>query len=144
KPPSCYLLSVAGDLVFMADFHRPGKAFAKGGYANAKSTDDERSAAAGVGHARAEWSIFDAEAKGPNAGIKLAESKNEIAAMGRAELASASATSGALTAKVGLAVDTGVGVNEDGVEAKVLGTGISLGRKVGISLLGNEISFKLW
>uniref|UniRef100_A0A3Q1EY08 Uncharacterized protein n=1 Tax=Acanthochromis polyacanthus TaxID=80966 RepID=A0A3Q1EY08_9TELE len=129
----------------MADnFHRPGNAFAKGGYADAKSTDDKRTASAGIGHARGEWSIFDAEAKGPNAGAAVKASADGAEVFGRAELASASATAGPMTAKVGLAVDTGLGVGKDGVEAKVLGTGISLGRKVGISLFGNEISFKLW
>uniref|UniRef100_A0A668SJG6 Uncharacterized protein n=1 Tax=Oreochromis aureus TaxID=47969 RepID=A0A668SJG6_OREAU len=103
-------------------------------------------AEAGVGHARAEWSVFDAEAKGPNASAGAGASVASVSAQAfaRAEIASASASAGPLKATVGLGLDTGVGVSPTGFEAKVLGTGISFGRKMGISLFGTGFEFNLW
>ena len=40
--------------------------------------------------------------------------------------------------KIGLSAKTGVGVKDDSVEVKAFGTGITLGRKVGISVLGTS------
>lgn len=40
--------------------------------------------------------------------------------------------------KLGLGADTGGSAGLGGVEAKVLGTGFSLGKKTGVSVLGNE------
>jgi hypothetical protein len=44
----------------------------------------------------------------------------------------------AFDCKLGLSASTGVGVRDDSVEVKALGTGITLGRKVGISVLGSS------
>uniref|UniRef100_A0A3P8U221 Si:ch73-106k19.5 n=1 Tax=Amphiprion percula TaxID=161767 RepID=A0A3P8U221_AMPPE len=151
--------SAAGLVEMIDTFDRKGKAFAKGRYAGTDKTavafknkpgerlpKAELSAAAGVGHARAEWSVFDADAKGPNAcaGVGASVASLGAEAFAKAELASASASAGPVKVKVGLAADTGVGVGLTGVEAKVLGTGISFGRKMGISLFGSEFSFNLW
>lgn len=134
---------------FVKNIERPGKAFAAGTYAGADAFDDDDKvgvyAAAGVGYSRAEWSVFDAEAKGPNASAGAGLSLGSGArAMARAELASASAGAGPLKAEVGLGVDTGVGVGPRGVEAKFLGTGFTIGPTTSISLLGNTVSLKLW
>lgn len=97
-----------------------------------------------MGHAAAGWRIFDAEAKGPNAAAEAAMTEDAVGAIARAELASASASVGNVKATVGLGVDTGAKVTSDGVEAKVLGTGVKLGRTVGVSLFGTGFEFKLW
>jgi len=99
---------------------RPGRASASGFYADARTSATglenkpmkripkaEVFAGAGVGHARAEWSVFEAEAKA------------EVSA------------------------DTKVEIGLMGAEVKLLGTGLSYGRKMGISLFGNEIAFEL-
>ena len=39
---------------------------------------------------------------------------------------------------LGVGVDTGVGVKDDSLEIEFLGTGITIGRKVGISVLGSS------
>uniref|UniRef100_A0A3B5AGI8 Uncharacterized protein n=1 Tax=Stegastes partitus TaxID=144197 RepID=A0A3B5AGI8_9TELE len=151
--------NTAGIVEMIDTFDRPGKAFAKGGYAGTEeyavglnNKPGERipkaglSAAAGIGHARAEWSVFDAEAKGPNAcaGIGASAGSLSAEAFARAEVASASAAAGPVKVKVGLAADTGVGVGLTGVEAKVLGTGVAIGRKIGVSFLGSGFEFNLW
>lgn len=105
---------------------RPGRAFA----------DDN--------HARAEWSIFDAEAKGPSAEAEATTEFLRARAFAKAELASASASVGPAKATVGLSADSGIEISPTQVEAKVLGTGFSLGRKVGISLFGTGFEFELW
>ncbi|CAG5927857.1 unnamed protein product [Menidia menidia] len=140
-------------------FDRPGRAFACDTYAGtstyAHGLENKTGkripkagicAEAGVGRAKAEWSICEAEAKGPNAAAGLGASAGTLSAsaFARAEVASASASAGPVTAKVGLSVDTGAEIGLTGVEAKVLGTGFSFGRKMGVSLFGNEFSFKLW
>ncbi|KAI9515549.1 hypothetical protein NQZ68_023199 [Dissostichus eleginoides] len=147
-------------IVEMIDtFDRPGKAFTKGTYAGtnkyAVGLEDKPgkripragvSASAGVGHARAEWSVYEAEAKGPNASAGIGASAGSLSAsaFARAEVASASAAAGPLTAKVGLSADTGVTVGATQIEAKVLGCGFSFGSKMGFSLLGSGFEFKLW
>ncbi|KAF4107749.1 uncharacterized protein LOC131549541 [Onychostoma macrolepis] len=61
-------------------------------------------------------------------------------AMARAEIASVSAKAGPFGVKVGLGFDTGASAGLDGVEAKVLGTGFSVGPRTGVAVLGNEAS----
>ncbi|XP_049436166.1 uncharacterized protein LOC125891173 isoform X1 [Epinephelus fuscoguttatus] len=130
---------------------RPGKAVAAASYASAGKYEDDSEdeigvyAGAGLGHARAEWSFFDAEAKGPNASAGAEISKAAgVKAMAKAEVASASASAGPVKATIGLAADTGIGVGPSGVEAKVLGTGFTVGRKIGVSFLGSGFEIKLW
>ncbi|KAL6475743.1 hypothetical protein MHYP_G00167830 [Metynnis hypsauchen] len=139
------------------NFDRPAEAFADGLYADAdtyvdgfKNEPGKRVpkagavAEAGVGRAGARWSVFQTEARGPNASACAEANVLEAGAMARAEVGSASASAGPLEAKVGLAVDTGVKVGPGMVEAKFLGTGVTLGSTIGISLFGNELKFKLW
>ncbi|XP_042348576.1 uncharacterized protein LOC121947547 [Plectropomus leopardus] len=142
----------AGRSQMMIDtIERPGKAFATGTFASAGKFEDDSEeeigvyAGVGVGHARAEWSVFDAEAKGPNAsaGAEISR-KAGVRAIAKAELASASASAGLVKATVGLAADTGIGIGPSGVEAKVLGTGVTIGRKIGVSFLGSGFEIKLW
>lgn len=152
-------VGLPGAVEMIDTFDRPGNAFATGTYAGAGTFaagfEDKPGkrlpkagayAAAGVGYARAEWSVFDAEAKGPNAsaGVGASAASLSARAFANAEVASASASAGPVKAKVGLAVDTGVGISPTGIEAKLLGTGVSIGRKTSFSVLGNEIEFNLW
>uniref|UniRef100_A0A3Q3MXV3 Uncharacterized protein n=1 Tax=Labrus bergylta TaxID=56723 RepID=A0A3Q3MXV3_9LABR len=127
---------------------RPGKASAKNSYAAAvdRTDDGVMYAGAGWGHARAEWRIFDAEAKGPNASVGAELTDESFRAMAKAEVASASASAGITKATLGLSADTGVGIGKSGVEAKFLGTGFSIGRKTGFSLFGSgfELDFSKW
>ncbi|XP_032240490.2 uncharacterized protein LOC5514999 isoform X2 [Nematostella vectensis] len=97
-------------------------------------------AEAGVGEAKAEYSIFEAAARGPNAGASAEASVLGVKAMATAGIGTASAQAGPIGVKVGLALDTGVGLGVDGFEAKFLGIGFSVGPKTSISLLGNEVS----
>ncbi|OCT58309.1 uncharacterized protein LOC495244 isoform X1 [Xenopus laevis] len=97
-------------------------------------------AGAGVGRARAAVSVLEAEAKGPNASAGAVAKIYRAEAMARAEVGSVSASAGPIKATLGLGVDTGVKVGVDGVEAKILGTGIRLGPNPSISLLGSELS----
>ncbi|KAI7810738.1 uncharacterized protein LOC130553244 [Triplophysa rosa] len=97
-------------------------------------------AEAGVGRARAELSVLEAEAKGPNAGASAAANVIGLSAMARAEVGSASAKAGPVGVKVGLGVDTGASIGAGGVEVKILGTGVSFGPKTSVSLLGSEVS----
>ncbi|KAG8003009.1 hypothetical protein GBF38_015659 [Nibea albiflora] len=128
--------------------NRPGDAFTAGTYVGTGTLRDTSGiyAGAGVGYAHAEWGMFDAEAKGPNAcaGFGVSESDGSAKAMAKAELASASASAGPVKATVGLALDTGVSVSPTQIEAKVLGTGFSVGRTTGFSVLGSGFEFKLW
>uniref|UniRef100_A0A671QCG1 Uncharacterized protein n=1 Tax=Sinocyclocheilus anshuiensis TaxID=1608454 RepID=A0A671QCG1_9TELE len=128
----------------------PASAHTEGTYARARSYDEEGKsipkigvyAVAGVGRARAEYSAFEAEAKGPNASAGAEVSGIRAGAMARAEIASASAKAGPVGLKVGLGFDTGLSAGVDGVEAKVLGTGFSIGKKTSVSVLGNEACFE--
>ncbi|KAK2886130.1 hypothetical protein Q8A67_016967 [Cirrhinus molitorella] len=127
-------------------YNRPGNACKKGKFARAEKyvEDDIHKtgvyAEAGVGRAHAEYSVFEAEAKGPNASAGAEISGVGAGAMARAEIASASAKAGPVGVKVGLGFDTGLSAGLDGVEAKVLGTGFSVGKKTSVSVLGNEAS----
>lgn len=146
-----------GLLDIFDNFDRPGDASAKATYARAgtyanwlEGKPGKRIPKAGVyaeaedGKARAEFSVFEAEAKGPNASAGAGVNPLRASAFARAELASASASAGPLKAKVGLAADTGASVSLTGLEVQVLGTGFSFGRKMGVSFLGNGIEFNLW
>ncbi len=115
--------------------NKPGKRFARAG----------AYAAAGVGYARYENSIVDAEIKGPNAAAGIGASSGSGArAFVKAEVASASVSVGPAKATVGLAADTGVSVGSSGVEARMLGTGFAIGpARVSISVLGSSIEFSL-
>ncbi|KAL6475742.1 hypothetical protein MHYP_G00167820 [Metynnis hypsauchen] len=139
------------------NFDRPAGAYADGLYADADTYADGPEnkpgkripkagavAKAGVGRAGARWKIFQAEAKGPNASAGAEANVLEAGAMARAEVGSASASAGPVGVKVGLGVDTGVKVGPTMIEAKVLGTGVTLGSTIGISLFGSELKFKLW
>lgn len=74
--------------------------------------------------------IFEAEAEGHSAGAK---SSMEFLSAGTV----------ASTSPVSLSADTGVAISPTRVEVKVLGTGFSIGCKVGISLFGTGAGFKL-
>ncbi len=110
--------------------NKPGKRIPKVGY----------KAEAGIGRARTKAGVFEAEAKGPNASAAAEISPVGVGAIARAEIASASAKAGPLGVKVGVGFDTGASIGVDGVEVKFLGTGISIGPKISISVLGSEAS----
>uniref|UniRef100_A0A803JGH7 Uncharacterized protein n=1 Tax=Xenopus tropicalis TaxID=8364 RepID=A0A803JGH7_XENTR len=97
-------------------------------------------AAAGVGEAKAEYSVFGAEAKGPNASAGAEANAYRAGAMVRAEVGSVSAAAGPVKATLGLGVDTGVQVGADGIEAKILGTGIRVGPNPSVSVLGSGLT----
>uniref|UniRef100_A0A8C1K4V8 Uncharacterized protein n=1 Tax=Cyprinus carpio TaxID=7962 RepID=A0A8C1K4V8_CYPCA len=94
----------------------------------------------GVGQACPENPIIKAEVKGPSSSSGVKVSAVGVEAMARAEVASASVKAGQVGVKVGLGFDTGACVGEDGVEAKFLGTGFTIGQKTSISVLGSEAS----
>lgn len=97
------------------------------------------SAEIGIGLARAEISVFEAEARGPNASATVEASQAGVQAMVGASAGSITAGVGPVSAKLGLGLDTGVAAGPDGLEVKVLGTGFSVGRKTGVSILGSEL-----
>uniref|UniRef100_A0A3B3Y6A7 Uncharacterized protein n=1 Tax=Poecilia mexicana TaxID=48701 RepID=A0A3B3Y6A7_9TELE len=143
----------AGFLEALDTYDHPGDAYTEDTYARARTYAIEGGedkpgmrvpkagayAEAGVGKARAEWSVFEAEANGPNASAGAGANPLGASAFARAELASASAAAGPVKVKVGLAADTGVSVGAHGLEAKVLGTGFTIGERQGVSLLGSEV-----
>uniref|UniRef100_A0A3B1J2X5 Uncharacterized protein n=1 Tax=Astyanax mexicanus TaxID=7994 RepID=A0A3B1J2X5_ASTMX len=151
------LIDLGGIVDIIDNYDRPGSASTDATYAEAGTYayafEDKAGkripkagakAAAGVGRARAEWSVFEAEAKGPNASAGVHADVLGVGAMARAEIAGASAAAGPLGVKVGLGVDTGVDLSGGSAEVKVLGCGVSVGRKMGISLFGSELSLQLW
>ncbi|XP_026077885.1 uncharacterized protein LOC113055716 [Carassius auratus] len=157
KKPSVQLASVNVDALEVVNvidtYDRTASAYAEhkyarsGSYAEAfENKPGERIpkagvyAEAGVARARAEYSVFEAEAKGPNASAGAGVSVVGAGAMARAEIASASAKAGPIGVKLGLGLDTGASVGLGGVEFKFLGTGVSLGPKTGVSVLGSEAS----
>ncbi|KAE8577651.1 hypothetical protein XENTR_v10023005 [Xenopus tropicalis] len=97
-------------------------------------------AGAGVGKARAAVSVLEAEAKGPNASAGAEANAYRAGAMVRAEVGSVSAAAGPVKATLGLGVDTGVQVGADGIEAKILGTGIRVGPNPSVSVLGSGLT----
>ncbi|XP_076854690.1 uncharacterized protein LOC143509752 [Brachyhypopomus gauderio] len=147
-------VKIEGILDVIDYYDRPGDVRSEGPYANAYTyayafTDEPGKrvpkagaiAEAGVGRAAAEFSIFEAEAKGPNASAAAQANVLGAGAMARAEVGSASASAGPVRVTAGLGVDTGVRVGPDGLEVKFLGTGVTVGETgVGVSVLGNEIS----
>lgn len=145
--------ALSGLIGMLDTYDRPASATAEGSYANQdayakgfKHEPGERipkagySAEVGFGRARAEASIFEAEARGPNASAKAEASLTKVEAMGRAEVVSVSGKAGPVAAKLGVGFDTGASVGLDGVEIKFLGTGFSFGPKMGVSVLGSEAS----
>uniref|UniRef100_A0A673K1U1 Uncharacterized protein n=1 Tax=Sinocyclocheilus rhinocerous TaxID=307959 RepID=A0A673K1U1_9TELE len=139
------------NIIHMVDtWKRPADASAEGTYARSgvEITKPENRpmhriprarvfAEAGVGQAHAKFSVFEAEAKGPNA---WASAEASAVAMARAEIASASAIAGPVDVTLGLGLDTGASVGLDGVEVKFLGTGFKYGSKTSLSFLGSEVS----
>lgn len=133
----------------IGNIDRPGDASADGTYAEKEATASEydpktglwfprakASASTGLGRAQAEWSIFHAEARGPNAGAKAEACIDGVSAFARAEVARASATAGPVKATVRVGLENGGKVGVTGVEAKLLGNGFSFGRKMGVSVCG--------
>ncbi|XP_058646971.1 uncharacterized protein LOC131549138 [Onychostoma macrolepis] len=160
KSPSVELASATASgsgIIGMIDtFHRPADASAEGTYTRAGSYVDGFEnkpgrripkagvyAEAGVGRYSAEYSVFRFEAKGPNASVvaEATAARLGAGAMAQAEIASASVSAGPVDVKLGLGVDTGAYVGLGGVEAKILGSGASIGPKISVSLLGSELSF---
>lgn len=150
-------LAAKGVLHVIDYYDRPGEAYADGAYADAGTYayafEDKPGqrvpkagavAETGIGRAGAHWSIFEAEAKGPNASASAEANVLGAGAMARAEVGSASASAGPVGVKVGLGVDTGVSVGPGTAEVKVLGCGLKVGRTFGISLFGSEFSINLW
>ncbi|KAI7811317.1 uncharacterized protein LOC130553243 [Triplophysa rosa] len=157
RKPNVRLASAEVDVVDVINvidtFDRPGYADAESKYARCSNyavafTDKPGQripkagahAEAGVGRARAEFSVFEAEAKGPNASAGAEVSVVGVGAMARAEVASACAKAGPVGVKLGLGVDTGASIGLGGVELKFLGTGVSIGPKTSVSLMGSEVS----
>lgn len=146
-------VDVLGILKIIDTFDRPSNARAEGTYAlsgtHAQKHINEPGeripkavafAGAGVGLARAEFSVFEVEAKGPNASACAEANVVGAGAIARAEVASASAKVGPVGVKVGLGFDTGATVGLGGVEVKILGSGVRLGPNTGVSFLGSEVS----
>lgn len=106
----------------------------------------EAKAATGVNHSHEEDGIFALDTKGPNASAEAGVSGKDrsLKAMARAEVGSVAGSIGPVTGTLGLSADTGAHISPTQLEAKVLGTGISIGRETGISLFGTELKFKLW
>ena len=61
----------------------------------------------------------------------------------QAKVCVAGGTASALEVNVGLGISTGAGVKDDSLSFKICGTGFTLGRKVGLSLLDNEVVLDL-
>lgn len=61
--------------------------------------------------------------------------------MVRSEVCSAEVKAGSIGAKLAMATDTGASVGQNGVEAKFLGTGFTIGKKTSISIGGCELSW---
>ncbi|CAC5402863.1 unnamed protein product [Mytilus coruscus] len=139
----------SGVIDMIDTFDRPGTADANSTYARSgtyaygeANRPGERIpkagayAEAGVGEANGKWSISEAKAKGPNAEAHTEASFKGVSAMATAGVGIASAKTSHVGMKVGLQLDTGVSVDVDGVEAKVLGIGLSFGLKFDIRFLG--------
>uniref|UniRef100_A0AAR2KY02 Uncharacterized protein n=1 Tax=Pygocentrus nattereri TaxID=42514 RepID=A0AAR2KY02_PYGNA len=143
------------------NYDRPRNSYAKGVYANTdkyayafSNKPGQRipkagvMAQAGVGRAEIECSIFEAEANGPNASAGAEANVLKAVAVAQAEVGSVGASMGPLEVKArvkcGLAVDTGVKLSFIQGELKFLGTGVTVGRTTGVSVLGNEVTISLW
>ncbi|KAJ4934692.1 hypothetical protein JOQ06_007477 [Pogonophryne albipinna] len=99
---------------------------------------------AGLGHVRVKNGNVGAEVKGPNIGTGAVWSEKGAGVFVKAELVSVSASAGPVKAKLGLSLDTGLDVGVDGVQVKFLGTGFSLGRKMGLYMGGIGFELNLW
>uniref|UniRef100_A0A673GXR8 Uncharacterized protein n=1 Tax=Sinocyclocheilus rhinocerous TaxID=307959 RepID=A0A673GXR8_9TELE len=135
------------DIINIIDtYDRPADASAEGTYAQSGVKPMKRIpragvfAEAGVGRARAEFSVFEAEAKGPNACASAEAYVVGAGAIAQAEIGSASAKAGPVGVKLGLGLDTGASIGPNGVEVKFLGTGFSFGPRTSLSFLGSEVS----
>lgn len=62
--------------------------------------------------------------------------------MARAQIGSVSATAGPVKAKLGLGIDTGVEINPTKIKLMFLGTGVTLGSTMGISLFREKLKLK--
>ncbi|XP_017570815.1 uncharacterized protein LOC108437902 [Pygocentrus nattereri] len=101
-------------------------------------------AQAEVGSVGASMGPLEVKARGPNVGAEAEVSLLGAGAMARAEVASVAAAAGPFEVKCGLAVDTGVKLSFIQGELKFLGTGVTVGRTTGVSVLGNEVTISLW
>uniref|UniRef100_A0A674BC11 Uncharacterized protein n=1 Tax=Salmo trutta TaxID=8032 RepID=A0A674BC11_SALTR len=78
--------------------------------------------------------------RGPGVGASIeASNRDGVKLMARAQVLTLSQGEGEGRTRVGLAFDTGVGIGPEGLEAKVLGTGLRLGPRPSVSLVGNEL-----
>ncbi|XP_047673763.1 legumain-like isoform X2 [Tachysurus fulvidraco] len=146
-----------GVLEIIDNFDRKGNAYADGLYAEKKTYASasenkpgkriRKSGAkyqAGVGRVGAAWSVFAVEANCPNVSAEAMANVLEGRAMAAAELVSVSAVAGPVQLKLGLGLDTGVSLGPAKFELKILGTGVSFGSTMGISLFGSEFKLKLF
>ncbi|KAI5103634.1 hypothetical protein C0J45_7215, partial [Silurus meridionalis] len=146
-----------GTLELIDNFDRPGKTYSDGVYTGtntyANGFGDEPGkripkagavAEAGVGRAGAAWSVFSAEARGPNAAASAKAKGLEAGAIVGAELGSVSAVAGPVEAKLGLGVETGVSLGPAKLELKLLGTGFTLGNIIEVSFFGSKLTWKLF
>uniref|UniRef100_A0AAR2LFI0 Uncharacterized protein n=1 Tax=Pygocentrus nattereri TaxID=42514 RepID=A0AAR2LFI0_PYGNA len=100
-------------------------------------------AQAEVGSVSASIGPIGVKARGPNVAAEAEVSWLGAGAMARAEVASVAAAAGPFGVKYGLAVDTGVKLSLTKGELKFLGTGVTVGRTTGVSVLGNEVTISL-
>lgn len=137
-------------------FDRPGEASANEKYARAgayKSGFTDKPwqripkagayAEAGFLEAKAEFSVFEECAKGPNASAGAEISPLGMKAMATAGPGTASANAGPIGVEVGLSLDTGMALGLEGEEVKIAGTGIKLGTETNVSVLGTEASYSI-
>ncbi|KAL7856537.1 hypothetical protein SRHO_G00154360 [Serrasalmus rhombeus] len=101
-------------------------------------------AQAEVGSVGASIGPLGVKARGPNVAAEAEFSLLGAGAMARAEVASVAGAAGPFGVKYGLALDTGVKLSFIQGEFKFLGTGVTVGRTTGVSVLGNEVTFSLW
>ncbi|KAJ8389883.1 hypothetical protein AAFF_G00113520 [Aldrovandia affinis] len=106
-----------------------------------KTKFDGFTAEAGLCNAKQSVGDVEVEAKIANAKLSGEFTLNKVSAMADAELVSVSAKAGPVDAKLGLSAKTGASVGADGVEAKFLGTGFTIGKRMSVSLFGSEIGF---
>ncbi|KAG8555130.1 hypothetical protein GDO81_017595 [Engystomops pustulosus] len=155
KNPSIELLSAGGTIsraIDMIDtYDRKADAFTEGTYSYATTyrhglinETGKRipragaCAGAGVGKARAEYRVFDAEANGPNVYAGAEANIVGVGAMARAEIGSASVGAGPFYLSLGLGIDTGIRAGVDGFEIKFLGCGFNFGPKTSVSFFGSS------
>ncbi|KAJ8412253.1 hypothetical protein AAFF_G00145200 [Aldrovandia affinis] len=124
------------------DFSAEHPYFGIGTYGTSKP--DGFTAQIGLGNTKQLVGDVEVERKLANAKIGHEFSLKKVSAMADAELMSVSGKVGPVDAKVGLSVKTGAAIGTDGLEAKVLGTGFTLGKRISVSFLGSEIGFSLF